>query len=66
MYWTWLLREGRVPNQNQIALGAVWNDWQTNWTGALASVVTATGGRFMRGRVLCKERLLLLSIKLTK
>ena len=50
-----LLREGRVPNQNQIALGTVWNDWQTNWTGALTSVVTATGGRFMRGRAIMQR-----------
>ena len=34
MCWDQLLREGRVPNQNEIALGTVWNDWQTNWTGA--------------------------------
>ena len=54
--WDQLLREGRVPNQNQIALGTVWNDWQTNWTGApLTSVVTATGGRFMRGRAIMQR-----------
>ena len=32
-HWDQLLREGRVPNQNEIALGTVWNNWQTNWTG---------------------------------
>ena len=54
--WDQLLRQGRVPNQNEIALGTVWNDWQTNWTGApLTSVVTATGGRFMRGRAIMQR-----------
>tara|TARA_B100000963_G_scaffold167630_1_gene145637 strand:- start:16172 stop:22282 length:6111 start_codon:yes stop_codon:yes gene_type:complete len=54
--WDQLLREGRVPNQNEIALGTVWNDWQTNWTGApLTSAVTATGGRFMRGRAIMQR-----------
>ena len=31
--WDQLLRQGNIPNQNQIALGTVWNEWQTNWTG---------------------------------
>ena len=31
-------------------------NWQTNWTGApLTSVVTATGGRFMRGRAIRQQ-----------
>ena len=31
--WDQLLRQGNIPNQNQIAMGTVWNEWQTNWTG---------------------------------
>ena len=49
--WDQLLRQGNIPNQNQIALGTVWNEWQTNWTGrALVESSQNVGGRFRQGR----------------
>jgi hypothetical protein len=54
--WDQLLREGRVPNQNEIALGTVWNNWQTNWTGAaIASAVTGTGRTWRAGRAIRQQ-----------
>jgi len=51
--WDQLLRQGNVPNQNQIAMGTVWNEWQTNWTGAPTQVSsTRVGGRWRNGRAI--------------
>ena len=50
--WDQLLREGRVPNQNEIAMGTVWNEWQTNWTGSpIMDIGSArTGNTWRQGR----------------
>ena len=54
--WDQLQRQSGITDQDEISLGTVWNEWQTNWTGrALTSSTTASGGRFMRGRAIVQR-----------
>jgi hypothetical protein len=61
--WDQLLREGRVPNQNEIALGTVWNEWQTNWTGSPIMDIGSqrTGSTWRHGRAV-RQRVNITSI----
>ena len=54
--WDQLQRQTGITDQDEISLGTVWNEWQTNWTGApLTSTVTGTGGTFRSGRAIVRR-----------
>ena len=60
--WDQLLREGNVPNQNQIALGTVWNEWQTNWTGRSMDIGSERVGPTWRKMRAVRQRVNITSI----
>ena len=55
--WDQLLRERNIPDQDSIALGTVWNEWQTNWVGASIATVSTQrfGGRWRNGRRILQQ-----------